>query len=71
MIINRVIPMLLSGDIHVHAEPPAELRPLEEIAHNLWWVWNEAKAILKRWIHRSGKRGKPCGATAEPAVRHL
>ena len=22
-------------DIHVHAELPAELRPLEEIAHNL------------------------------------
>ena len=35
-------------DIHVHAELPAELRPLEEIAHNLWWVWNEeAKAIFE------------------------
>jgi starch phosphorylase len=32
----------------VHAELPAELRPLEEIAHNLWWVWNEeAKAIFE------------------------
>ncbi len=35
-------------DIHVHAELPAELRPLEEIVHNLWWVWNEeAKAIFE------------------------
>ncbi|KUL15632.1 MAG: hypothetical protein XE13_0795, partial [Proteiniphilum sp. 51_7] len=32
----------------MHAELPAELRPLEEIAHNLWWVWNEeAKAIFE------------------------
>ncbi|HBG57449.1 MAG TPA: DUF3417 domain-containing protein, partial [Porphyromonadaceae bacterium] len=35
-------------DIHVHAELPAPLRPLEEITHNLWWVWNEeAKAIFE------------------------
>jgi len=35
-------------DIHVHAELPAPLRPLEEIVHNLWWVWNEeAKAIFE------------------------
>lgn len=35
-------------DIHVHAELPDRLRPLEEIAHNLWWVWNEeAKAIFE------------------------
>ena len=35
-------------DIHVRAELPDQLRPLEEIAHNLWWVWNEeAKAILE------------------------
>ena len=34
-------------DIHVHAELPAQLRPLEEITHNLWWVWNEeVKAIF-------------------------
>ena len=32
----------------MHAELPAELRPLEEIAHNLRWVWNEeAKAIFE------------------------
>lgn len=32
----------------MHTELPAELRPLEEIAHNLWWVWNEeAKAIFE------------------------
>ena len=35
-------------DIHVHAELPAQLRPLEEITHNLWWVWNEeVKAIFE------------------------
>ena len=35
-------------DIHVHAVLPPELQPLEEIAHNLWWVWNEeVKAILE------------------------
>lgn len=35
-------------DIHVHAELPDRLRPLEEIAHNLWWVWNEeAKDIFE------------------------
>ncbi|HAR37909.1 MAG TPA: DUF3417 domain-containing protein, partial [Porphyromonadaceae bacterium] len=35
-------------DIHVHAELPAPLRPLEEIIHNLWWVWNEeVKAIFE------------------------
>ncbi len=35
-------------DIHVHTELPDQLRPLEEIVHNLWWVWNEeAKAIFE------------------------
>jgi alpha-glucan phosphorylases len=35
-------------DIHVRAVLPAELQPLEEISHNLWWVWNEeAKAIFE------------------------
>ena len=35
-------------DVHVHAVLPSELQPLDEIAHNLWWVWNEeAKAILE------------------------
>lgn len=47
-------------DIHVHSVLPAELAPLQEIAHNLWWVWNEeAKAIFetldpKEW-EKSGK----------------
>ncbi len=42
-------------DIHVHAVLPPELEPLQEISHNLWWVWNEeARAIfedldLKEW----------------------
>lgn len=35
-------------DIHVHAELPAQLQPLEEMTHNLWWVWNEeVKAIFE------------------------
>jgi starch phosphorylase len=47
-------------DVHVHAELPLRLHPLEEIAHNLWWVWNEeAKDIFetidpKEW-ENSGK----------------
>ncbi len=36
-------------DIHVHSVLPAELQPLEEMAHNLWWVWNEeVKAIMEK-----------------------
>lgn len=35
-------------DITVKAELPAKLKPLEEIAKNLWWVWNsEAKALFR------------------------
>ena len=35
-------------DITVRAELPAQLKPLEEIARNLWWVWNsEAKALFR------------------------
>jgi len=35
-------------DITVKAELPAELKPLEEMARNLWWVWNsEAKALFR------------------------
>jgi starch phosphorylase len=35
-------------DIHVHTVLPAELQPLTEIAHNLWWVWNDnAKELFK------------------------
>lgn len=28
-------------DVHVQSILPKELRPMDEIAHNLWWVWNE------------------------------
>ncbi len=36
-------------DIHVHAVLPPELEPLQEISHNLWWVWNEeARAIFEK-----------------------
>jgi starch phosphorylase len=33
----------------VHAVLPPELEPLQEISHNLWWVWNEeARAIFEK-----------------------
>ncbi len=35
-------------DMTIKAELPAQLKPLEEIARNLWWVWNsEAKALFR------------------------
>lgn len=35
-------------DVYVHPVLPEELRPLEEISRNLWWVWNEeAKDIFE------------------------
>ncbi len=34
-------------DITVKSDLPSKLKPLEEIAKNLWWVWNsEAKAVF-------------------------
>ncbi len=33
----------------MHAVLPPELEPLQEISHNLWWVWNEeARAIFEK-----------------------
>ena len=35
-------------DITVKAELPSQLKPLDELARNLWWVWNsEAKALFR------------------------
>ena len=35
-------------DLTVKSELPAELKSLEVLAKNLWWVWNsEAKALFK------------------------
>ncbi len=35
-------------DITVKAELPAKLKPLDELAKNLWWVWNsEAKNLFR------------------------
>ncbi len=35
-------------DITVKAELPAELKPLDELAKNLWWVWNsEGKSLFR------------------------
>lgn len=34
-------------DVTVNSELPAPLKPLEELAKNLWWVWNsEAKSLF-------------------------
>ena len=39
-------------EITVRAELPKELKPLEKISKNLWWVWNsEAKALFKDLDH--------------------
>ncbi|MDE6853515.1 MAG: DUF3417 domain-containing protein, partial [Muribaculaceae bacterium] len=35
-------------DITVKSELPSQLKPLETLAKNLWWVWNsEAKALFR------------------------
>ena len=35
-------------DVTVKAELPAQLKPLEEMARNLWWVWNsEGKSLFR------------------------
>lgn len=35
-------------DITVKAELPAQLKPLDDLAKNLWWVWNsEAKTLFR------------------------
>ena len=32
----------------VKSELPSQLKPLEELAKNLWWVWNsEAKSLFR------------------------
>ncbi len=39
-------------DVTVRAELPAQLKPLEEMAHNLWWVWNsEGKSLFRDLNH--------------------
>ena len=46
-------------DINVHAVLPTELQPLEEISHNLWWVWNEeVKAILEKLDPEEWEQGE-------------
>ena len=35
-------------DITVKSDLPSELKPLEELSKNLWWVWNsEAKSLFR------------------------
>ncbi|MCM1111068.1 MAG: alpha-glucan family phosphorylase [Clostridium sp.] len=35
-------------DLTVKAELPSQLKPLEELAKNLWWVWNsDAKSLFR------------------------
>ena len=34
--------------VTVKSELPSQLKPLEELAKNLWWVWNsEAKSLFR------------------------
>lgn len=33
-------------EVYSHAKLPKQLKPLEEIANNLWWVWNHEGAKL-------------------------
>ena len=36
-------------NIYAYAQLPAELRRLDEIAHNLWWVWTpKAQNLFSR-----------------------
>ena len=36
-------------NIYAYAQLPAELRRLDEIAHNLWWVWTpKAQNLFRR-----------------------
>ena len=37
-------------NVTVSAEMPKELKPLEEMSKNLWWVWNSAGKRLFRDI---------------------
>ena len=35
-------------DFYVKSSVPEALQKLDELAHNIWWVWNEdAKALFK------------------------
>lgn len=35
-------------DITIHAELPAKLKSLDELAHNVWWSWNsEARNLFQ------------------------
>jgi len=39
-------------DVYSHSKLPQQLEPLNEIATNLWWVWNHEGAKLFGKIHR-------------------
>ena len=39
-------------DITIHAELPAKLKSLDELAHNVWWSWNsEARNLFQDIDH--------------------
>ena len=38
-------------DITVKSDLPSELKPLEELAKNLWWVWNSKGKSLFRELN--------------------
>ena len=43
---------------------PERLRPLEELAHNLWWCWNPGAGICSR-------RSIPTFGTEANVIRSL
>ena len=44
-------------EITVGSHLPAELRKLAEIAHNLWWTWNDdVRNCIVIWTRDFGKR---------------
>lgn len=48
MIINKRCNAPVWKDLFTSSKMPESLSKLDEIAHNLWWVWNpEAKALFK------------------------
>lgn len=44
-------------NISVEAELPSQLKPLEELSKNLWWVWNsKGKNLFMILIPRYGEK---------------
>ena len=56
-------------DVYSHSKLPQQLEPLNEIATNLWWVWNHEGAKLFGKIDEQlwkSTEGNPCTAITKP-----